>query len=439
MSDIQNVKCPCCDASLSWKPGATKVICEYCGSEFDPSIFDEMKSDFKENDTWDDVDHEMWSEEEAKGLTVFHCKSCGGELVADPNTASTFCPYCGSPVVAMGNLSGGVKPQYVIPFVKTEKEAKDALRGYFKGKIFLPSSFKKSLEIKEAQGVYVPYWLFDADVDGRVEYKAEKEERYRRGNDEIIKTHYYKIIREGEVGFDHVPVDASTKMDDAMMESLEPFNYVQDRKEFNTVYLAGFSANKYDVTVDDAKPRATTRVREGTVNKFAETIYGYDRCGVSNVQLAIKKSANEYAFFPTWLVNTKWKDQIYLFAVNGETGLVKADLPCSVGKMIMWFFIFLLGITALSTAFGYLAIKGDDPDWTVFYACLIGGVIFGAVAGFVFCHFNKKKLKGFVKQKGAALYYRDNSMDLRVKKDIYLYTKTRVIHHDPPPSNGKRR
>ena len=105
----------------------------------------------------------------------------------------------------------------------------------------------------------------------------------------------------------------------------------------------------------------------------------------------------------------------------------------------MWFFIFLLGITALSTAFGYLAIKGDDPDWTVFYACLIGGVIFGAVAGFVFCHFNKKKLKGFVKQKGAALYYRDNSMDLRVKKDIYLYTKTRVIHHDPPPSNGKRR
>lgn len=438
MAKIEKFKCPCCDGNLSFTPGAGKITCEYCGSEFDPSIFEELKSDFKEDTSWAEIDHEIWSEEEAAGLGVFHCESCGGELVTDPNTASTFCPYCGSPVVSMGNLSGGVKPKYVIPFKKSEQEAKDALAGYFKGKIFLPSSFKKSIQVKEAQGVYVPYWLFDADVDGRVEFKADKEEKYRRGDDTIIKTHYYKIIREGGVGFDHVPVDASSKMDDAMMESLEPYDYVNDRKEFQSVYLTGFAADKYDVTVEEAQPRATQRVREGTVNKFAETISGYDHCSASNVQLAIKRSSNEYAFFPTWLVNTTWNNKPYLFAVNGETGLVKADLPCSAGKVAMWFFIWLLGLTGIGTGVGALMLGGDQ-DWTAFFAAMFLGFVIGLVVAIVFTIKNKKKLKGFVKQRGAGAYYRNNSLNLRIKKDIYLYTKTRVIHHSSSSSSSRRR
>lgn len=427
MASIDKYRCPCCDGTLTFTPGTAKITCEYCGSEFDPKIFDELKSDFKEDTTWDEIDHEIWSEEEAKGLGVFHCESCGGELVTDPNTASTFCPYCGSPVVSMGNLSGGVKPKYVIPFKKSEEEAKAALAGYFKGKIFLPSSFKKSIEVKDAQGVYVPYWLFDADVDGRVEFKADKEERYKRGDDTIVKTHYYKIIREGAVGFDHVPVDGSTKMDDAMMESLEPYNYVDDRKEFQSVYLTGFAADKYDVTAEDAMPRATERVREGTVNKFAETVSGYDHLSASNVQLGLKKTSHEYAFFPTWLVNTKWNGKTFLFAVNGETGLVKADLPCSVGKMLIWFFSWLLGITAIGAGIGALMLTGEDPDVTGFFAAILVGLIVGLIVSITTTIKNKKKLKGFVKQRGAGAYYRNNSLNLRIKKDIYLYTKTRVI------------
>ena len=109
----------------------------------------------------------QWQEGEADGLRSYVCKSCGGEIVGDENTAATSCPFCGNPVVMMGQFSGALKPDLVIPFKLDKKAAKEGLKKHLTGKRFLPKIFKDQNHIDEIKGIYVPFWLFDTDVDAQ--------------------------------------------------------------------------------------------------------------------------------------------------------------------------------------------------------------------------------------------------------------------------------
>ena len=98
----------------------------------------------------------------AEGLNSYSCPTCGAELVCDETTAATTCPYCGNPTVLGGKLSGKLKPEYILPFKLDKKAAIAQLTRYYKGKAFLPKAFKSQNHIAEIQGVYVPFWLYDA-------------------------------------------------------------------------------------------------------------------------------------------------------------------------------------------------------------------------------------------------------------------------------------
>ena len=123
---------------------------------------------------WEATAGSEWQEGEADGLRSYVCKSCGGEIVGDENTAATACPFCGNPVVMMGQFSGDLKPDYVIPFKLDKKAAKEALNNHYKGKVLLPKVFKDQNHIDEIKGVYVPFWLFDAGADVNIRYRATR-------------------------------------------------------------------------------------------------------------------------------------------------------------------------------------------------------------------------------------------------------------------------
>ena len=101
-------------------------------------------------------------------MRSYVCKSCGGEIVGDATTAATACPFCGNPVVMMGQFVGALRPDYVIPFKLDKKAAKAALMKHYGSKRLLPKVFKDQNHIDEVKGVYVPFWLFDTDVDAQV-------------------------------------------------------------------------------------------------------------------------------------------------------------------------------------------------------------------------------------------------------------------------------
>lgn len=123
------------------------------------------------------------------------------------------------------------------------------MQRHYKGKKLLPKIFKKENHIDEIKGVYVPFWLFDADADADIRYKATRVRTWSDSDYDYTETSYYSIGRSGDIGFDRVPVDGSSKMPDDLMESIEPFKF-EDAVDFKTAYLAGYLADKYDVTAE---------------------------------------------------------------------------------------------------------------------------------------------------------------------------------------------
>ena len=178
MAKMQEFKCPCCGGSIEFDSSAQKMKCPFCDTEFDVKTLSEhakaVEEEQPEDMNWSDEAGSEWQYGESEGLRTYTCKSCGGEIVGDANTAATACPFCGSPVVMTGQLSGALKPDYVIPFKLDKKAAKEKLKKHLSGKRLLPKAFKSENHISEVKGIYVPFWLYDTDASADIRYKATK-------------------------------------------------------------------------------------------------------------------------------------------------------------------------------------------------------------------------------------------------------------------------
>ena len=153
------------------------------------------------------------------------------------------------------------------------------------------------------------------------------------------KTDYFLINRAGSVDFEKVPVDGSTKMDDTYMEAIEPFDYSQ-MIDFDTAYLSGYLADKYDVDAEQNKPHANERIKNSVESLMKDTVQGYATVTVKNSNIYLNNGEVSYALLPVWVLNTKYKDKVYMFAMNGQTGRFVGELPISWKKFWAYFGIF---------------------------------------------------------------------------------------------------
>ncbi len=345
-------KCPCCSGAISFDSETQKLVCPYCNTEFDVDAikdFNEADAESKNisEPSWDEYAsrnaNEGWKEDEQ--LDVYTCSSCAGEIVADKTTAATKCPYCGAPVIISGKLSGSLKPDYVIPFSISKEEAQTGFQNFMKKKPLLPKDFKHLHTIEKIEGVYVPFWLYDCDTNSQIRYRATRVRTWSDSNYRYTKTSHFLLTRAGDLSFEKVPADGSSKMDDTYMESIEPFNY-NEMVEFNMPYLAGFVAEKYDVDPKMASSHANERIRTSTLNIFASTTGGYTTVTPQSTSVRLVNGKTGYALLPVWVINTKYNDKTYTFAMNGQTGKFVGELPISTKKSWGWFG-FVAGTTAI--------------------------------------------------------------------------------------------
>ena len=208
--------------------------------------------------------------------------------------------------------------------------------------------------MEEIKGVYVPFWMFDGEAEGWANYKASRSHTHREGDYEVTRTEHFDVYREGSLAFEKVPVDASSKMPDDYMDSIEPFDY-SALKSFSTAYLPGFLADQYDVSIEDSQARANTRCENTRVDAMRGTVVGYDGCFVENQDVKLRRGKVHYVLLPVWLLSTKWKDKNYLFAMNGQTGKLVGDLPASWGRFGAPFGIITGVLPAALPAFFLLA------------------------------------------------------------------------------------
>jgi len=353
-TQVTNYQCPNCTGPLRFDSGLQLLVCDYCGTQYAVDVIEQLYADKEQaaaaagtEPQWDmTLAGGQWSDEEAANMRGYKCPSCAAEIICDVTTAATSCPYCGNPTVIPGQFVGQLRPDFVMPFKFDKDYAIAALSKYYKGKKFLPKCFADKNNIDEIKGIYVPFWLFNGESYANMRFRGTVVRKFRQGDYDVTETNHYRVIREGNVAFEKVPVDGSTKMPDAHMDSLEPFEY-RELMPFSTAYLPGFLADKYDLDAETCSQRANARIKASTEQVFAATTTGYTTLTPEYSFFDLKKGDVKYALLPVWMLYTKYAGQNYLFAMNGQTGKLIGDLPVDKGKYWSWFAGISLPIAAV--------------------------------------------------------------------------------------------
>lgn len=354
MAQLIEYKCPCCGGAVEFNTSVQKMKCPYCDTEFEMDVLqaynEDLQSEQGDNMTWESQPGNEWQEGDTDGMRVYICQSCAGEIIGDENMGATTCPYCGNNIVIKEQFADALKPDYVIPFKLDKKAAKEGLKKHLEGKKLLPPLFKDENHLEEVKGIYVPFWLFDAEVDGHVRYRGTKIRTWSDSQYIYTQTSFFSITREGMVPFECVPVDGSTRMLDELMESLEPFDF-SEAVDFQTAYLAGYLADKYDVTAEQSMERANARIKKSTEELLASTISSlYTSLIKESGNVRVQNGKAKYALYPVWVLTTKWQGKNYLFAMNGQTGKFVGELPVDKGLFWKYWGMFTAGFAAIAFA-----------------------------------------------------------------------------------------
>lgn len=347
---VTNLKCPACTGPMHFDAASGKMQCDYCGSSYTVAEIEQLYSGKNDAavaaakaaeeanaaapvdegegvDGWElDNAGNRWGND-GEGLKVFNCPSCGAELICDDSTAATSCPYCDNPTVIPSTLSGSLKPDCIVPFKLNREQAKNAFRSHLKGKKLLPKLFYEESHLDEIKGIYVPFWLFDATANADITYTGTQRRTWSDPNFTYTEHRIYDLVRGGELSFDNVPVDGSEKMANELMESIEPFD-LSEAVDFKTAYLAGYFADKYDVPASDCVSRANERMQQSVKDAFVSTTAGYSDVAPKASYIHVEKGAARYALLPVWILNTTWRGEKHVFAMNGQTGKFVGNLPC---------------------------------------------------------------------------------------------------------------
>lgn len=318
---VIHYKCPNCGSDMVFDSESGKLSCHSCGRQ-------DNIDDFSEDNI-----ETSFEEDEAR---EYHCKNCGAVLITDGDTSATTCSFCGSGVVLLDRLSGKLAPKKLVPFTISKEEAQKAFRSWCKNGLITPKGFMTANRIKNITGMYVPFWLFDLNSNVQVDARGTKIRTYTRGDYIYTETKHYDIYRDINLDYLKIPVDASEKMDDDLMDKLEPYDY-KDLKEFKTPYLAGYIAEKYNYDEEEMLPRAKSRITNYINYYISSTISGYATVNYRDKQINTRKVQAYYTLLPVWMVYYDYKDKEYIFAMNGQTGKVVGTPPISNKKVLAWF------------------------------------------------------------------------------------------------------
>lgn len=318
-----DLKCINCNAVLKLNPETQKWDCEYCGSSFNEEEVLQQTGRAEEQSV----------PEEQIDLDEYSCPSCGATVVTDTNTSATACVYCGNTAIMKNRLEGKFRPDKLIPFRTKKEEAVESFLKFVNERKFAPDEFKNKQNIEKVSGVYIPFWLFDCKTTGDIEARCKNYKHWSDVNYNYTKTDTYHCIRRGDMSFTDIPADGSSKFQDDIMDSIEPYDY-NGFQPFQYPYLSGFLAEKYDKDPEEVYERAKVRAENTTTSVLTTDLNCYSNRTLVKNQIEIENGKIEYALLPVWLLNFKYEDKIYPFAMNGQTGKMIGNVPIQKKKVI---------------------------------------------------------------------------------------------------------
>ena len=329
-------KCPNCDGGLIFEPESGNYACEYCLSKF----------------TQDELMAESQSESVQESALIYRCPSCGAEVITDETTAATYCFYCHNPIVLEGKLSGEYLPNGIIPFKITKDEAVEKFHEWIQKKKFVAKGFYSKKNIEKMSGVYFPYWLYDCVTNSTMNGSARDVRVWRVGDLEYTETKLYSINRVGKISYKNLPKTALQKAQNAMLKGIFPYEFGALEK-FHMGYLSGFQAEKRDIDKDTLSKEIHNEIQKYAEKRMRNTVSGHTSFNVETQNHTIAKEEFKYTLLPVWVMTYRQSgNQVYYFAMNGQTGEIVGKLP--INRKKLW----TLGGIIFAAVFAFLMLGG---------------------------------------------------------------------------------
>lgn len=333
--------CVECGADLKFKPGTTKLNCEYCGAENEIPILD---VEIEELDF-----HEFLKKHDGGGdeieVQVVKCDGCGSESTMEPNITSSSCPFCTTPLIATASQSVSIiQPKSILPFKVEKQEAITEFRKWIKKLWFAPNSLKKAaLSFEHFKGIYLPFWTYDADT--KTQYVGQRGEYYYVTENyteevdgksvsksrEVKKTRWYPASGTVNEVFDDVLVAASESLPKDKLRDLEPWD-LENLVPFDPKFLSGFISEKYQVDLEQGFGKAKEIMHDDIQEAIKDHIGG-DVQRINGSSTDYTTITFKHILLPVYASAYKFKDKVFRFMVNARTGEIQGERPWSVWKI----------------------------------------------------------------------------------------------------------
>lgn len=234
----------------------------------------------------------------------------------------------------------------MLPFCIGKDMAVAAMEHEFSRRLFAPADFLSTKSLEKMEGIYVPFWLYDYGAFYDFAGEGTRVRTWRSGDTEYTETSYFEVIRQMDVDFDRIPVDASIAMDDGIMDLMEPYDY-RALADFEPQYMSGFFGEVYNQEAEELDGRAQAKARQASEELMQRSMTEYTTVRPFRKNLNLNRESFCYALMPVWQYVYRYKDQSYLYHVNGQTGKVIGVTPVSRGKVLAYGASVFAAVTAL--------------------------------------------------------------------------------------------
>lgn len=336
-SSAEKFPCKSCGGNMVFDPDSGSLKCPYCGNI--EKIENEKKA-IEEYDinSIDENAHNDWGHE----TKVIQCSSCGAQIVLSENSTAQFCAFCGSSHILKNDANSGIVPESLVPFKITRDSAALSFKKAIKKKFFAPNKLKTDHQMQKLNGVYIPHWTYDCDTYS--DYRAEAGTYYyvtetvyvQENGKTVAKNQQVRKIRwryvNGEYSkyFNDVLVNASKQVDNHLINNL---GYdLSELLPYKPEYLSGYLAERYSIGLKDGWNIARSEVDSILEGDIRREIHA-DEIRNLNINTSCSKVKFKHLLLPIWISAYTYKNKLYNFMVNGQTGKVNADAPISIFKV----------------------------------------------------------------------------------------------------------
>ncbi|RLS57060.1 MAG: hypothetical protein DWH91_05155 [Planctomycetota bacterium] len=333
--------CEACGADLQFSIGQQTLHCPYCGHSKELEFGDEVaieEQDFQQALQRLEHQHEQGRHDEVGNQEV-RCESCGGTVMFAGTLTSTSCPWCAAAMTReqVHSATHRIPVDGVLPFLVDRRRAQELMKGWIDSRWFAPNEFRRKGVDGKFDGVYLPFWTFDAMTFNA--YTGQRGEDYTvtvgSGKDRRTetRTRWYSASGRFQRFFDDVLICGSSGLPLAMIDALEPWP-LEKMVPFTQQVLAGFFARTYDVALEPGFETARERMADALREDVRRRIGG-DRQKIDKIQTRHDAITFKHLLLPVWTLAYRYNEKTFRLIINAATGEVQGERPYSWVKITL--------------------------------------------------------------------------------------------------------